>query len=156
MSTRSLQLCWPTLWKLRWGLELPTLVLSPLLDTLHCHLARREETRRERKERAGERREGGRRRRTVILPPHVCSADCLPTLEKFEQSDSRLQIISTIWLVQLQLLHWQAICNHFSPHNLCLKMMGSCRPWKYIAIVYVLPSERSGSCHTGAQVLQSS
>ena len=105
MSTRSLQLCWPTLWKLRWGLELPTLVLSPLLDTLHCHLARREETRRKRKERAGGRREGGRRRKTVILPPHVCSADRLPTLEKFDQSDSRLQIISTIRLLQLQLLH---------------------------------------------------
>jgi len=26
------------LWKLRWGLELSDLVLSPLLDTLHCHL----------------------------------------------------------------------------------------------------------------------
>ena len=38
MSTRMLQLHWPTLWKLRWVLELSTLILSPLLDTLHCHL----------------------------------------------------------------------------------------------------------------------
>jgi len=33
-----IQLHWPTLWKLRWGLELPTLVLSPFLVTLHFHL----------------------------------------------------------------------------------------------------------------------
>ena len=38
MNTRSLQLCWPTLWKLRWGLELFALVLSSLLDTLCFHL----------------------------------------------------------------------------------------------------------------------
>ena len=38
VQTRSLQLCWPTLWKLRWGPELSALVLSPLLDTLHFHL----------------------------------------------------------------------------------------------------------------------
>ena len=38
MIKRSLQLCWPTLWKLRWGLELSALVLSSLHDTLHCHL----------------------------------------------------------------------------------------------------------------------
>jgi len=46
MSTRMLQLHWPTLWKLRWVLELSTLVLSPLLDTLHFHfLQAREDTR---------------------------------------------------------------------------------------------------------------
>ena len=38
VQARSFQLCWPTLWKLRWGLELSPQVLSPLLDTLHCHL----------------------------------------------------------------------------------------------------------------------
>ena len=37
-STRMLQLHWPTLWKPRWVLELSTLILSPLLDTLHFHL----------------------------------------------------------------------------------------------------------------------
>jgi len=58
MSTRVLQLHWPTLWKLRRGLELSALVLSSLLDTLHCHLARREETRREKKEREDRREEG--------------------------------------------------------------------------------------------------
>ena len=120
MSRRSLQLCWPTLWKLRWGLELSALVLSPLLDTFHCHLARREERRRERKEREGRREEEGRegRRETVTLPPHMYVVQILPTLAKFDQSDSRLHITSTIWLLQLQLLHRQAICNHFSPHHM--------------------------------------
>jgi len=55
ISIRALQLHWPTLWKPRWALELSTLVLSPLFDTLHCHLLQAREGKRKTLLQEGER-----------------------------------------------------------------------------------------------------